>query len=125
MAKNLWGDLSALEAVRSPKGVLQEQASALTEATKRLLVGVVSEREEYGGYFGYDLDVKVPTLNNYVYTVLTIRHSVDLYPVEIRAQRPPIQASCDNETDFERALESILGSTEVRNVLARLRSQAT
>jgi hypothetical protein len=125
MAKNLWGDLSQLEAIRSPKAVLLEQAQLLTDATKGVLVGVVGEREEYGDNFGYDLDVTVPTLNNYSYTVLTIRHSLDLYPVAIAARRPPKDLTCDNEQDFERALEAILGSAEVKDVLARLRSQAT
>jgi hypothetical protein len=125
MPKNLWGDLSALETVRSPKKILLEQAAALTAATKGILVGEVDARDAVGGFFAYDLDITVPTLNNYVYTVLSVRHPLELYPVTVLTSKPPRTVSCSDEQEFETTLETILGSAEVRNVLSRLRSQAS
>ena len=147
MPKNLWGDLSELQVVPGPRGILQEQAQALTEATNGVLVGRVSATAS-GNYFrtgaeaisdglsgsvneinnfnsfGFNLDVKIPTLNNYVYTVLSITHPLELYPVRVLASKPRVDVSCENEQDFVVALQSILRSEELRNVLARLRSLA-
>ena len=42
-AKSMWGDLSDLETVRTPKAILVEQAIFLTKATSNVLVGDVKD----------------------------------------------------------------------------------
>jgi hypothetical protein len=123
-SKSLWGDLSQIERVRSPRTILLEQARYLTEVTKGALVGGVSD-EIYPGRFRYYLVVEVPALNSYRVTVLTAEHDVDLYPVRIKADRAKIDVSCHDETEFENVVGSVLSSLEVKAMLSRLLSQLT
>jgi hypothetical protein len=122
-SKNLWGDLKELEIIRSPKSILQEQADYLTKATEGVLMGKVDE-DVRRSTFSYDLDVVVPSLNDYAYTLLTILHPLEFYPVQIKAGKPPTDITCPSEEAFERAIGTILSSPEVRKVLSRLVSQA-
>jgi hypothetical protein len=124
MPKNLWGDLGSLAIVRTPKTVLEEQAALLTEATKGLLVGRVLD-ETQGESFHYDLAVIVPALNNYKYTILSVIHSLKIYPVRIRAQRPPVTTGHLSLDAFEKGIERVLTSSAVRSALSHLRSQVT
>ena len=123
-ANNLWGDLSDLESVRTPKGILKEQSEYLTEAMGGFLLGRIIALQTAGSEFIYDLDVVVPALNRYVYTVLSIRHTVELYPVELSAEKPPINVTCENEKDFVEAVSSVLSSAQVKAVLSSLHAQA-
>ena len=123
-SKNMWGDLSKLEVARSPKAILQEQGDYLTKATGGVLVGTIGARVVASG-FAYDLDVEIPALNNYRYTILTIEHDATLYPVTVRAERPTESYQCEDEEEFETVIESILGSEDVQLILSRLLSQAT
>jgi len=120
---NLWGNLEDLEIVKTPKDILKEQAGFLTKATKGVLVGNVEEIDSRG-IFQYDLNVEVPSLNNYVYTVLSIRHEIDLYPVHLinPSVKPPL--ICKNEEDFIERLGESLSSKRVKTALSRLVSQA-
>ena len=124
-SKNLWADLSQLEIVRTPRTVLLEQAQYLTQAAKGILEGRVDDEsiDVAAAGFRYDLNVRVPALNNFLVTVLWIEHGLELYPVRLMARRPVRDVSCANEAEFEKAIESILTSPEVKTVLSRLLSQ--
>lgn len=41
-AKNMWGNLNDIEKIKTPLGILREQASLLSESTKGILIGVVT-----------------------------------------------------------------------------------
>jgi hypothetical protein len=122
MAKNLWGDLSSLAVVRTPKTMLEEQASLLTKATEGLLVGAVQD-EGRSGIFHYSLNVIVPALNNYTYEILRVNYPLEMYPLQLFCERPPISGTFGSEEAFEGAIEDILSSDEVRRVLSYLKSQ--
>jgi len=92
-------------------------------ATSGMLEGVVEDRIGVLADFAYDLEVRVPSLNNYAYTILSVAHPMELYPLELSAQRPPTRLSCHDDKEFEAALARVLGSSEIRHVLSRLRSQ--
>jgi len=124
MTKNLWGDLSSLETVRTPKTILEEQANLLTDATGGVLVGEVTGESQFGG-FCYNLDVLVPALNRYSYTILTVKYSVDAYPVTLTASRPLVYEQCGNEEELMAAIEKILSSRDVRSALSTLKSQVS
>ena len=124
-SKNLWGNLSNLPIVRSPKAFLQEQADCLTKETGGTLVGDIDASQSSRGGFAYDLDIQVPALNNYVYTVLRIAHDVKLYPLTVHSAHLTTSLRCEDEQEFEKAVSSILGSKDVKQILARLLSQAT
>ncbi len=121
---SLWGDLSDLERVVTPREILSEQANLLTQATKGVLVGQVSNNNISDG-FSYDLEVRVPCLNNYSYTILTVQHKIDLYPVSIVTNGGGRYTHCASEEQFISALTNILSSKEVKLVLSRLLSQAS
>jgi hypothetical protein len=123
-SKSLWGDLSQVERVRSPRTILLEQAQYLTQATKGALVGSVSD-EIYPGRFRYYLVVEVPALNSYRVTIFSAEHDVDLYPVRIKAERAKIDVACHDETEFENVVGAVLSSPEVKTMLSRLLSQLT
>ncbi len=121
--KNLWGDLSDLEIVRTPKDVLKEQADFLTRATEGVLVGNVDEIDVRGD-FRYDFNVTVPSVNNYTLTLLIIQYGLQLYPVRVSVMAPRFTETCDDEKEFEAVLTKVLSSKEVKLILSRLLSQA-
>lgn len=120
--KNLWGNLDEFDLVQTPVGVLKEQAHILTDHTGGRLVGVVITRE-LGESLVHSLNIRVPTLNNYEYTLLEIQHPVDLYPARILANPSGKLYECGDETAFLDAVESVLSSTETKKILSRLLSQ--
>ncbi|PHR98732.1 MAG: hypothetical protein COA78_25810 [Blastopirellula sp.] len=119
--KNLWGDLSELEIVHTPRTLLEEQAAYLTSATESKIIGVVDVITS-GRTFKFDLDIKVPFLNNYEFTILRVTHGISLYPVSISSQLKIENQKCDNEEELEEVLETILSSKEMRDILANLLS---
>lgn len=121
-SKSFWVDLKNVELVRTPRTILREQAKYLTEGTDSLLIGCVDDLT-IGSTFRYSLDVRVPSLNNYETTILSVNHSLDLYPVHLTAMRPHTDVSCANQEELERAIESVLSSTEVKVMISRLISQ--
>ena len=121
--KNLWGDLSDLEIVRTPKDILKEQADFLTRATEGVLVGNVGEIDVRGD-FRYDFDVIVPSVNNYTLTLLSIQYGLQLYPVRVSGRAIRVTETCDDEKEFEAVLTKVLSSKEVKLILSRLLSQA-
>jgi hypothetical protein len=122
MAKSLWGDLTELAIVPTPKTILEEQASLLGEATGGMLIGVVEEAGQTRR-FSYSLNVVVPALNNYTYEILRVSYPLEMYPVSLVAERPAVNRSIATEKGFEEAVENVLSSPEVRSVLSRLKSQ--
>src|SRR4051812_31106878 len=118
MAKSLWGDLSNVEKVRTPAGILREQASILTEATGGILTGIV-QVESSNGSFLNELAIKVSALGNYMYTVASAEHQADaIYPVQLwtRGMGRPIR--CTSPDDMEKALEQILTSASTKKIIS-------
>jgi hypothetical protein len=123
MVKNLWGDLSSLAVVRTPKIILEEQASLLAEATEGVLVGMVVGGPSSIDSFEYGLLAVVPALNNFRYQILRVYHSLEMYPLNVYSDRPPVNERFETEAEFESAVAKILSSPEVRLVLSKLKSQ--
>ena len=88
-------------------------------------MGVVSVRGSRRGKFAFDLDVYVPALNNYTYTILSVSHGLGLYPVHVSAPAEAKSFTCENEDQYIQAVESILSSKRTKFVLSRLLSQAS
>ena len=127
--KNLWGELSSYETLRTPYTILKEQASILTEITNGLLMGEVklfqpnsSNRNDLK--FIADLNIKVPSLNNYTYAVVSVEYSINLYPLVVNNYVVNDHGrNCSSEEEFENALGEILSSEEVKKVISALLSQ--
>ena len=133
MIENLWGNL-VTPVIRTPKSILKEQADQLTKMTSGVLIGVVRDtrsnpfiheiRPNRTQNLVYELLIRVPAINDYTYSVLSIEHSIDLYPVTIKCGRPDVDVECPDEQIFIDQLRSILSSEEIGTILTRLISQA-
>ena len=141
MAKSLWS-LPDVSNLRTPVRILREQAAALTDETKGILVGTVAtesmagetirfhlkndacqiEQASIRPAFGIYLDIRVPSLNDYRYRVLTYFQPLELYPGYIRAADD--EREIRDEAQFIEALKSILSSSRVKGVLRALMAQA-
>ena len=123
-AQNLWGNLEDIGRINTPLAVLREQAQLLTGATKGVLSGSVLVSTSYSEDIVIELTIVVPTLNNYKYRVLRVQHHpINIYPLDLACDPKGIEVKCNNEEDFIGQVESVLSSTEVRNVIKRLISQ--
>ncbi len=91
--KNLWGDLPVDTDIRTPYIVLKEQASLLSEATNGLLVGSVNRTSLDKSIYLYkeydcecNLEIKVPSLNNYSISIVKVSYPINIYPSKISSQ---------------------------------------
>lgn len=147
--KSLWGDISAEEKLPSlPSQILKDQGEILTEATNGILIGemksgVMAIDAETGDSFertvdsthrGIDVDsqffasslrIKVPSLNSYIFDVLSISYPIDLYPVRVRDYVNGTHAECQTVAEYEQELERTLSSEKVRLVVSTLLSQVS
>src|SRR5262245_22267290 len=117
MSTNLWGNLGNISVPRTPLSILKEQAKILTQETSGLLEGrVFSSTVQYEDRFLHTLDIVVPALNDYSYTVAQISHDIDLYPVTVASQSK--KAECQDEEEFIDALAAVLTSSKTKTVIA-------
>ena len=72
--------------------------------------------------FLIDLDVVVPEINHYRYTLLQVEHPMDIYPLTIAVYVSEKKFECSTEQQFLDTLQKILSSVVVTNVIAMLRS---
>lgn len=118
--ENLWGDLSELTRVRTPKSILQEQADILTHETDGLLQGRIDSTADRGN-FSHEFDVVAPSFNNYIHSLFRVEHRVDLYPLDVVG--PEGRIRCENEEEFKQCLGRALSSEPIRKILSSLLSQ--
>jgi hypothetical protein len=118
--QNLWGELPGPAEVTPPVTILREQASVLGKATNNVLVGQVSKVTARQWAFQYDLDIRAAALDDYIYEVLSVRHNVEMYPLEvIDSGKAKV---CSDEKAYTAALQEILSSNRVRKVISSLLS---
>lgn len=109
--------------LRTPAGILNEQASALTEQTGGQLVGKV-EQEPGTNYLNLYLDIIVPSLNNYRFRLLRYLQPTLLYPGRIMPSvRENTVYKVGDDAEFESALKEILSSPDVVRVITALLAQ--
>jgi len=120
---NLWGDLSNLKTIRTPKTILKEQAAILNEATK----GVVRADVTSGGTgaeLRHVMNLVAPVLGNYSYLVVMVDHNINIYPCRIYSPVFPQWQECSNETDLQNKLGDVLTDQKTRRVIESLLSQS-
>jgi hypothetical protein len=123
MPKNLWGELPADAELRTPTQLLKEQASALSDATRGALEGVVSVAHQQEK-FVITLSILAPALENYSYEVLYVEHPLQMYPLKVVPSYARYMVSehiaCANEAELEAAVQQVLQSRRVRQVVTTL-----
>jgi hypothetical protein len=119
--KNLWGKLPDTEGQKSPKGLLKEQGDMLYNATGGKLHGVVRSYAS-GDSIVNDLEIVATFINNYSVAVLKASHGTVIYPVEVEnvLAKTYVRYRCNTYDEFEKAVETVLGSPDVRDVIASL-----
>ena len=80
--------------------------------------------EASGDRFVIDFDIMARYLNEYRYTLLTVRHGLDVYPLDVGDKLHNVVYSCETEERFVEAVEHILSSSEVRKIIQTLISQS-
>ena len=123
MAESFWM-IPDIANVRTPLGILREQAAALTALTKGTLVGIVEANRGGPQDMFIQLDVAVPALNDYRHRILVYDQPVTMYPGLLWVGEGPRQPIYDEQT-FISTVKDTLASERIRNVLATLLAQAT
>lgn len=125
MPESFWALPDAAD-IRTPLSILREQAAALTEATKGVLVGLAEARPNgigNGQKLNVTLDVTVPGLNGYRYRILSYQQPIEMYPGQIVVVDGDWHGIA-NEDEFVAEVKSVLSSDRVKTILASLRSYA-
>ena len=120
MVESFWA-IPDVADLRTPLSILREQAAALTAATKGVLVGAV-ETERNGDELLLRLDIIVPALNDYRYQLMSYRQTIHKYPGLMYAFGT--NYTINDESHFITSIKRTLASTNVKNVLTSLLSQA-
>lgn len=120
---NLWGEISLTPQLKPPVAVLKEQGDMLEHLTKGMLTGRIA-RQQDGNNTVLHFAIVAPALNNYTYTVLQVRHAVELYPAQIYdTSNNRGWIACADETKFVTTLSEILQSEMVKKVISALMVQ--
>lgn len=121
--ESLWGDLPTSSDIKPPVVILREQATILSEATNKVLIGDVSVTKE-GPTVTSQLYIQAPALDNYIYIVLYVRHDIMLYPLKVIELATGVRYECADESQFRDALKQVLSSPSVHRVVASLIAQS-
>lgn len=134
--EDLWPELDATGMV-TPKSILMVQASALNRKTRGLVNGDVPTWSDGANIF-HRLDIVVPGLDDYRYSLLCVHHSAILYPVyvddgpEVFSSEDGIDRRAgygmgayilDTEEDFRLWLGKVLSAEQTKAILESLLAQ--
>jgi len=124
MSESLWGKLPTGENLRTPIFVLREQAEILTKATEGVLVGRVQSQQRTEVSLLHQLQIVAPALNQYVYTVLAVSHSVMVYPASVTDLGKNLTRTARDEDELKLLMKDILTLEPVRKAIAGLMAQS-
>ena len=127
---DLWGDLEVAH-IRTPAGILKEQAALLGQKTQQILEAKVKTHVRMGGFY-HTFELVVPALDNYTYELFSVSHSADLYPVVVPGSQNAFlnnatgfsQRSLSGEAEFIEWLRTELSSPETKKIIGNLLAQA-
>lgn len=109
--------------MRSPADVLAEQGRAFEEATAGLLLTEI-DRDVIVGRVELSLYIVAPRLNGYRYKVCRVEELGLPYPVRLEAWLTASQTRCASEVALTKALEVVLASEKLHEVIAELRERS-
>jgi len=113
-SKNLWSDqIGVVIEDTIPKIILVEQANYLSEMTNDKLVGEVRSKSLKSGasesMIVHDFDIVSPSLGNYTFTLFSVKHKIQMYPMAINfALSEDDVFTVNNEEEFENMLSKIM-----------------
>jgi hypothetical protein len=123
-AENMWGEINTPADQRTPKSILREQASILSQLTKGVLIGSIEQESTTNNTLIYNFSITAPAINNHKFALLTLQYSITIYPLTVTDHTVHVQRQCLNEEGFTTTLKSILSSTQVKRVISALLIQS-
>jgi hypothetical protein len=130
---DLWPtEFGAVDA-KLPAEILQEQASLLGAKTKNVLEGQVRTSIDEYGSFWHRFYINAPALGSYRYLLLTAKHEIVPYPVQIDTEdfediysrtRSADVTECKSELELQDILKRILNSERCRSIVQNLLRQS-
>ena len=117
--EDFWGPLPDVGPQRTPAVIVKEQAELLKNKTSGLLIGDVRQGDD-GTNFEIRLTMVAPTLGNYEYHILTVRHEIGFYPLTIFIPYRNESIGCPDEAHFKERLKKELSSDATQRVITRL-----
>lgn len=134
--EDLWPDLNPTGIV-TPAAILKTQAVVLSQKSKGVLLGEVETWSTSQGIH-HRLLLVVPALDNYRYELLSVHHSITVYPVYVDSSPVPFtpgeskgidgflaRRMIQDEERFREWLKEVFGATETRRILDNLLAQAS
>lgn len=137
---DLWPeDTPSHTSLKAPVVILREQGALLSKKTSNLVEGLVSRDEDpflSDNTFRYQFYLVAPALSNYRYRLLTILHSIDLYPLKIQTDADifeELPAEVKDEHDelldipqdrFMDVLKAIFATKKVKKVIEAMIAQS-
>lgn len=116
---DLWGEISPVQ-IRTPVAILKEQAALLGAKTNRLVEAVVDTTAIGNGTFEHSFSLVAPALDNYRYRLLTIRHGVELYPINVPGR---VEPDPQTEEEFLDWLRGKLSAANTKKIIGALLAQ--
>lgn len=125
-AKNLWGELPQEVTIRTPYSIFKEQASALTDTSKGVLVGEATKDSISKNTIRARLTITAPAFNNYNLSVASSDYPLlETYPCNLTDHVVgKSYSSIESEQLLERVLAEVLTSEALRKILRSLISQS-
>jgi hypothetical protein len=110
--------------VKPPVVVLREQADYLAKKTGGLVLGkVLTSRDS--DQFVHQFVLVAPVLDNYSYYLFSVKHSVELYPLELSAHTlRQTWKDVPDEAGFNNALVEVLQAEPTKRIIRSLMLQS-
>jgi len=139
--QDLWAEDIGAETIKMPVAVLREQASFLGNKTQNVVLAeVVSLSEGHGKdiEFVCRFNLKAPALGNYSYTLFSIAHGIEPYPLRMLLDKAVAkelgwtgryekgQDSCliNSEDELLDVLAKVLKAERTKHIIRALRDQS-
>jgi len=119
---DLWGDIAPAQ-VRTPLAILREQAALLGEKTKNLVEAKVATSVN-GPQFVHRFNLVVPSMIQFTYELFTVRHGIEMYPINVPAD-PPNANVLATEQEFIEWLRGELSSEGTKKIVSNLLAQVS
>ncbi len=122
--ESYWGEIKEPD-VKPPVIFFREQATALAKVTNGILTGKVEVFPLDSGKIRSELWVTAPLLSNYAYLLLSVEHSLALYPAVLYIFPKTVKNSaetkvCRTAEEFNTNFKNALSSSEVVKVIQSL-----
>jgi hypothetical protein len=121
MAQNLWPSDIAESNLITPVTILKEQATALGDLTKQIVIAEVRSSST-GSSFTHRFVLTAPAIGNYNFELLQVQYGISFYPMQL-SWRGSIY-TISSEQQFIQTLKDIFVDATTRNVIQSMLAQS-